>query len=585
MMTDFMGQTIGRYRILELLGEGGMATVYKALDTHLEREVAIKFIRWERLGVESGEVVRKRFKREARVLAKLSHPNILTVHDYGEHEGQLYLVTGYVPNGSLKGRMGSPVPWAEAVHLLAPIARALEYAHGQNVLHRDIKPSNILLSSGGLPILADFGLAKVSERDETGSIDESTDTDLSQLTRTGVGLGTPEYMAPEQWDGQADQRSDIYSLGVVFYALVTGRMPYTAKTAMGMAIMQASQPLTPPGKVVPGLPGRVEQVIVKALAKEPGKRFQTMSEFAEALDGLSGGGKPILTPRAAEAESSTLSMTLSSLAGSVKRPEKTKMRWAIAVGSAAIVLLGLVFVLKPVWFPLTTPPTPSPTSTPMVIPTRTSIPTPTIDLEGWAYGALKEVNSTSPLYETRFDQLGPDWRAINTAKIKDGKLIVSSNDSGSPYPSREWSYWQGAGASIISSDKFAVQYEFRFLDVSGTDAACSFEASNDNKYNGKNWKRQVFLFGYFGIVGLDKNLNGSFDAVIRKYTSYDYSRSNLVTVILNRGHMAAIINDQLVYTAIDDSRDTIYSSYFLSAAYDAVCEFDSLKVWILASAP
>ena len=235
-MSELIGQSIGRYHITEQLGQGGMATVFKAFDTHVERDVAVKFIRSERLSTQSAETVIKRFKREAQALAKLSHPNILTVLDYGEHEGQLYLVTEFMPGGTLKEKLGKQIHWAEAAKLLAPIARALEYAHGQGIIHRDIKPANILISPSGLPILADFGIAKMLESELT-----------SDLTGTNVGVGTPDYMAPEQGLGKGvDHRPDDYALGIVFYEMITGRKPYTADTPLAAMRKQARESLPRP---------------------------------------------------------------------------------------------------------------------------------------------------------------------------------------------------------------------------------------------------------------------------------------------------------------------------------------------------
>lgn len=282
-MTNIVGQSIGHYQILERIGEGGMAIVYKAFDTELEREVAIKFIRGEIFGVENAEITFKRFKREARLLAKLSHPNILTLLDHDQYEGQLYIVTSYIPGGSLRARLGKPLPWQEAVRLLIPIAQALEYAHNLNILHRDIKPANILLSSGGIPVLADFGIAKVLESEVTRDLSEITQTDPSHLTLSGVGIGTPDYMAPEQGYGKADYRSDIYSLGVVFYELVTGRRPFVANTPLAVLLMHITDPLPPPHEFVLDLPIEVENIIFKALAKQPEDRYQKMADFVEAI--------------------------------------------------------------------------------------------------------------------------------------------------------------------------------------------------------------------------------------------------------------------------------------------------------------
>ncbi len=231
-MPDLTGYSLGRYHILEQLGEGGMAVVFKAYDTRLETDVAVKVIRTENLPQSGLDKALKRFEHEAKHVAKLTHPNIVKVMDYGEHEGMPYLVMPYLPGGTLKQLInGKPIPWQEACKLLIPIAQALDYAHDQGLIHRDVKPSNILLTKRNQPMLTDFGIAKILEADET-----------TVLTGTGVGVGTPDYMAPEQWTGKTSTLSDIYSLGVVFYEMVTGRKPYTADTPAAILLKQATEP-------------------------------------------------------------------------------------------------------------------------------------------------------------------------------------------------------------------------------------------------------------------------------------------------------------------------------------------------------
>lgn len=270
------GDSIGRYHILEQLGEGGMAAVYKAYDTRLEREVAVKFLRTELFGEAVLEQLYRRFEREAKALARLSHFHIVKIYDYGEYENTPYLVMEYIPGGTLKSRMGKPVPWREAVGLLLPVARAIEYAHQHGVLHRDIKPSNILITESGEPLLTDFGIAKILESGETQAI-----------TRTGVGIGTPEYMAPEQGLAQpVDYRTDVYALGIVLYEMLTGRKPYTADTPTAVLIKQIHDPLPNPREFAPELPVEVERVLLKALAKQPEFRYPSMSEMVKALEGL-----------------------------------------------------------------------------------------------------------------------------------------------------------------------------------------------------------------------------------------------------------------------------------------------------------
>jgi serine/threonine protein kinase len=275
-MDKLIGEYLGRYHILEQLGEGGMATVYKAFDTRLEREVAIKIIIRSRQ--QSPEFL-KRFDREAKALARLSHPNVAKVMDYGEHKGIPYLVMEYLPGGTLKSRLGAPMAWASAARLLAPVASALGYAHERGIVHRDVKPSNILIAESGEPMLSDFGIAKILETEETWDV-----------TGTGVGIGTPEYMAPEQGMGRViDHRADVYALGIVLYELVTGRTPFHADTPLAVLLKQINDPVPAPGEFASNLPSGVEQVIFKALAKDPGDRYQSMREFEGALRRLAEG--------------------------------------------------------------------------------------------------------------------------------------------------------------------------------------------------------------------------------------------------------------------------------------------------------
>ncbi len=273
---NLLGQTIGRYQIEEQLGEGGMATVYRALDTRLDRMVAIKFIRKDAFTTELLEQVLIRFEREAKALARLTHPNIVNVHDYGDYEGAPYFVMQYVPGGTLRQRTGRPLAWAEAIRLVLPVARALSYAHAQNIVHRDVKPSNILLTESGEPMLMDFGIAKI--------LDLSTG---ATLTGAGTGIGTPEYMAPEQAMGNpVDGRADVYALSVVLYELVTGRTPYQADTPMAVMLKHITEPLPDPRQFVPGLPPSLVAVLSRALQKQPIDRYADMQALISALEGL-----------------------------------------------------------------------------------------------------------------------------------------------------------------------------------------------------------------------------------------------------------------------------------------------------------
>lgn len=267
-MKGLVGQTLGAYRILEQIGRGGMATVFKAYQPALDRYVAIKILP-PHLADEPGFA--QRFKRDARAVAKLEHPHILAVYDSGRDNDLSYLVMRYVEAGTLKAQMGHPLDLDRVTDLIGQISEALDYAHEEGIVHRDIKPSNILMDREDWALLSDFGLAKMMEGSQ-------------QITETGVGLGTPDYMSPEQGMAErVDQRSDIYSLGVVLYEMLTGRVPYKADTPMAVVLKHIHDPLPLPRKINPNIPDAIERVVLKAMAKDPGDRFERARELAEAL--------------------------------------------------------------------------------------------------------------------------------------------------------------------------------------------------------------------------------------------------------------------------------------------------------------
>lgn len=277
-MTEPAGQMIGRYQIQKELGRGGMAFVYQALDTRLNRPVAIKVIRRTAFLEEHYEAMIRRFEREARSLASLDHSHIVKVFDYGEQEGSPYLVMQYLAGGSLKELLSPDHPgaldWREAIRLCIPVARALAYAHRQGIVHRDVKPANILLSVQGEPMLSDFGIAKILHTGE------------SALTASGMGIGTPEYMAPEQAMGDVVAQSDIYSLGIVLFELVTGKRPFTADTPMAVMLKHIQEPLPDVRVFNPTLPEELAHILERACAKQPAARFASADEFADALERL-----------------------------------------------------------------------------------------------------------------------------------------------------------------------------------------------------------------------------------------------------------------------------------------------------------
>ena len=261
---DLDGAIIGQYHIIEQIGRGGMATVYKAYQPNLDRYVAVKVLAPDPAETK-GFIAR--FEREARAVAKLRHRNILTVFDYGRQGDMFYLVMEYVSGGTLMERLGWPQDLAYAVSIVSQVGDALAHAHRQGMVHRDVKPGNILMAEEDWPLLSDFGLVKMVE-------------DGLQLTATGASVGTPQYVSPEQAQGLAvDQRSDIYSLGAVLYEAVTGRPPFGIASPMAVILRQINEPITPPHTLRSDLPEQMEHVILRALAKSPADRYQRMEEF------------------------------------------------------------------------------------------------------------------------------------------------------------------------------------------------------------------------------------------------------------------------------------------------------------------
>lgn len=273
-MPDLVGHTLGQYRIVEQIGLGGMATVYKAYQPALDRYVAIKILP-AYYAHEPGFA--ERFTREARAVAKLTHPHVLPIYDFGQNDGLSYIVMQCVDAGTLKDMMGKPINLMTGADIIEQLADALDYAHEQGVIHRDVKPSNVLMDRGRWVLLSDFGLAKMVE----GSL---------QLTGSGVGVGTPAYMAPEQGQGlKVDRRADIYSLGIILYEMVTGRVPYEAETPMAVVVKHITEPLPLPRALNSDLPESVERIIMKALAKNPADRYETAGKMAAALRKASAG--------------------------------------------------------------------------------------------------------------------------------------------------------------------------------------------------------------------------------------------------------------------------------------------------------
>lgn len=276
-MNDLIGQDLGQYRVQELIGQGGMARVYKGYQTSLDRFVAIKAIPTQ-IDHARDQDFAQRFTTEARLIARLTHPNIVPVHDYGEDKGWAFIVMEYIAGGTMRDRIvraeaeRTRLNLAMTLELLAQAALALECAHSNGVIHRDVKPGNMLLRNDEHLLLSDFGIAAILEANRA-------------FTRSGGNVGTPQYMAPEQGapNGVIDARTDIYALGVVLFQCVTGRLPFTSDTPMGTIVKHMQEPVPRPSALVGGLPPRVEHIILRAMEKHPSARFQRAREMAEQL--------------------------------------------------------------------------------------------------------------------------------------------------------------------------------------------------------------------------------------------------------------------------------------------------------------
>lgn len=301
--TQLMRTTVlGRYHLLKRVGKGGMGEVWLAEDPRLHRQVAIKVLPPH---AQSDSQYLQRFEREARTAAALHHPHILPVHDYGRQtqpDGQtvVFIVMPYVSGGTLSDRIKQLalehmlMPTQEVMSYLIPTADAIDYAHEQQVLHRDIKPSNILLRHDHWLLLADFGIARIVSDEE-------------QLTQTGTGVGTPEYMAPEQAQGKPEAASDNYSLAVIAYQLFTGRLPFSAETPYATTIQHIITPPPAPRQINPNISPAVEQVLLHGLAKAPDQRPPSAQDFVKELqDALNGTAPFVSTPPSSQAEEATL---------------------------------------------------------------------------------------------------------------------------------------------------------------------------------------------------------------------------------------------------------------------------------------
>ena len=327
-MTFNPGEIVGPYQIIEQLGQGGMASVYKAYHAALDRYVALKVLHQ---AFNSDETFIGRFQREARVVAKLEHPNIVPVYDYAEHEGRPYLVMKFIEGDTLKAHMSAGALTSQEIEqVMETVGSALGYAHRQGVLHRDIKPSNVLISNENVLYLADFGLARIAQAGE------------STLSSDSI-MGTPQYISPEQAMGKKDLdgKTDIYSFGVMLYEMVVGQVPFNADTPFSIIHDHIYTPLPLPRSVNPKVPESVQRVLLKSLAKNRDDRYETVEELVGAFKSAwLEAGVPMrgtdITMESGVVKAS--SVAPAPVANPLKGQAKKRFGWVWAVAGMAVIL-------------------------------------------------------------------------------------------------------------------------------------------------------------------------------------------------------------------------------------------------------
>ncbi len=425
-MAEYLtGRTLGKYELRERLGTGGMAEVYKGYHTTLARFVAVKILH---PFLREDTTFKERFEREAQNVARLRHPNIVQVYDFDQDSktALYYMVMEFIDGPSLDAHLrnlegrGEWISLPEAIRIIRDIAVALSYAHGQEMVHRDLKPANVMLDADGRVVLTDFGIARMI----TGP----------QMTASGTMVGTPAFMSPEQGLGQhVDHRSDIYSLGIMLYQLVTRELPYMAETPIAIVLQHVNDPLPPPSEIMPDIPRGLERILYKALAKLPEERYQSAEEMIAYLDDLDA-AETISIPQ------STISTGAISASASAVRPDIVAVSAPRRRGSGLLfalggvllamlaVVVGIVLVLSGV-IPLGQAGSPAPEATPLTYAAERDT-TPTPDQQA----TINALAATSAALAVAPEQSTPDLTATAVACDYDYGIVELSPEAGARRP-------------------------------------------------------------------------------------------------------------------------------------------------------
>ena len=568
-MSNLTGQSIGRYHVLEQLGEGGMATVYKAYDTRLERNVAVKVLRTDQFVPAQLQMVLQRFEREAKSLAKLSNPNIVNILDFGEHEGMPYLVMEYLPGGTLKKKLGRAIPWQEAVRTLLPVARGLAYAHQHGVIHRDVKPANILIREDDAPILTDFGIAKLLEGGEGHT-----------LTGSGVGIGTPEYMAPEQGIGASsiDERADMYSLGIVLYEMVTGRKPYLADTPMAVLLKQMTDPLPLPTEFVPDLPEGMVHILLKALAKEPDNRYADMNAMIAAMEVVLAETQKVAVPAPIKHEMQ-------------KEISGARLSPKLVMGSIGVIAVILVMVFGIPWAQQRFSPAAmaKATSTKAVVPsaTKETLPPPTATafdisgtseaLDSLSRSVLAYFAELPPAFEDDFSDPDVVW-----GKTSEGLAMIDLIDSG-VLTITDHAEETGAGDmeadfaipgatfpinGILDAGNFALQFDI------------TFETDHAVKSIAMQFGSREFSLDHIGVWTLFDNSSSQKERITGGKTNLPPQKNTLLIVLYSE-NLGIYLNSSLLHSAKDISPTSKINRILVSGEHGSSMDFDNFKFWDL----